>query len=76
MRFELSLGVLAALGYGVIFVFLLWLDAQDTGVPAWSIGIAFAKWAEEFGDDCVWFLFLLVVHSSCRHTKCLVKSSI
>ena len=53
-------GTFITLWYGVIFVFLFRFDAEDSGVTAWSVGVAFAKGTEEFGDDGVGFLRVLV----------------
>jgi hypothetical protein len=49
-------GVLVAPADGVVFVFLLGLDAEYAGVTTWSIGVAFAEGTEELGEDVVGFL--------------------
>lgn len=64
MWFALWDGSLVALWYGVVFVFLFRLDAEDSGVAAWSVGVAFTERTEEFGDDGVWFLSVLVEYST------------
>lgn len=38
---------------GRVFVSIEWLGAEDAGVATWSVGVAFAEWPEEFGEEFV-----------------------
>lgn len=53
-------------------VLLHWLDAQDAGVAAWTLGVALAQGAEELWEEFVWCLkrdfrqyLFSIISSSC-----------
>jgi hypothetical protein len=58
--FALGNSVLVTPADGVVFIFLLGFDAENTGVATWSIGVAFAEGTEELGKDVVGFLRRIV----------------